>query len=400
MYAYDTADWISDMDTRALTPDTSSTPPSGTDRIEAITAFPLVQKLPQPTQTSWGRYDAISIVMVQVRTAHGHVGAGEVLARFAPRAYCELIDTCLAPRLIGQDPEMIPDLWASMRRALSGRACGMLVECISGVDIALWDIRGKAANQPLHALLGTRTAPKIPVYAASINWGDNGTAIAQVERFREAGFDRIKVKIGRPPRDAARRVDLVRRVAGDDIILYADANWAYDLDEAEYVGPTLEDAGYAWFEEPLDPDDEAGYEVLANRLTIPLAAGESNFTSGQAQRLVAEGTIAFLQPNITRSGGVTETWRAVRHAQDHGITYAAHVGMSGIVCETAGLHVAAAAGGASLVECAMPPNRFKSDIACCEPGYVRAKAGTLDVPKGPGLGLEVDWDAVQAMCVQ
>jgi L-alanine-DL-glutamate epimerase-like enolase superfamily enzyme len=398
VYVCDIAGWIGTMETHALTTDTSPTPSTETDRIEAVTAFPLVQKLPQPTQTSWGRYDAISIVMVQVRTAHGHVGAGEVLARFAPKAYCELIDTCLTPRLIGQDPEMISDLWASMRRSLSGRACGMLVECISGVDIALWDIRGKAVSQPLHALLGAQTAHKIPVYASSINWGDDSTAIAQVERFREAGFDRIKVKIGRSPCDAARRVALIRRVAGDDMILYSDANWAYALHEAEYVGHALQDAGYAWFEEPLDPDDEAGYEALTKRLTIPLAAGESNFTSGQAHRLVAGGTIAFLQPNITRSGGITETWRAVQHAEGHGVTYVAHVGMSGIVCETAGLHVAAAAGGASHVECAMPPNRFKSDIAFCDPGYVRAKGGTLGVPKGPGLGLEIDWDAVQAMC--
>lgn len=400
MYDVAIAGWIGSTDTLALKPDASPTPTYGTDRIESIMAFPLVQKLPQPTQTSWGRYDAISIVMIQVCTAQGHVGAGEALARFAPRAYCELINACLAPRLIGQDPEMISDLWGSMRRALSGRACGMLVECIAGVDIALWDIRGKSANLPVHALLGANPVSDVPVYAASINWGDDSAAIAQVEEFRAAGFDRIKVKIGRPPRDAARRVELVRRVAGDDMVLYADANWAYAVDEAEYVGRALQDAGYAWFEEPLDPDDEDGYEALAKRLTIPLAAGESNFTSGQARRLVVGGTIAFLQPNITRAGGVTETWRAVQNAQDHGVTYAAHVGMSGIVCETAGLHVAAAAGGASVVECAMPPNRFKSEIASLDPGYIRAKAGTLDVPKGHGLGLEIDWDAVTAMSEQ
>ena len=88
------------------------------DRIVSVCAYPLTQQLPQPTQTAWGRYDSVSIVMVMVQTKHGHVGAGEILARFAPKAYCELIDSALAPRLVGSDPSDIDGLWASMRRAL------------------------------------------------------------------------------------------------------------------------------------------------------------------------------------------------------------------------------------------------------------------------------------------
>src|SRR6056297_3233938 len=101
---------------------------AGIDRIARVTAYPVIQKLSQPTETSWGRYDRISIVMVEVVTEGGLSGAGEVLARFAPHAYCELIDMALAPRLVGKDPSDISGLWASMRRALSGRACGILVE--------------------------------------------------------------------------------------------------------------------------------------------------------------------------------------------------------------------------------------------------------------------------------
>jgi len=371
--------------------------PPRTDHIESVTAYPPIQTLPQPTRTSWGTYDSISIVMVQVRTAQGHVGAGEVLARFAPSAYCELIDTALAPRLIGQDPSEIFTLWASMRRALSGRAGGMLVECIAGVDIALWDIRGKAKSLPLHALLADSALLDVPVYAASINWAGDDAARSQVDDFKAAGFDRIKVKIGRSPSDAAKRAALVRKWAGDDVTLYADANWAYALDEAQYVGQALKDTGFAWFEEPLDPDDEAGYEALAQRLEVPLAAGESNYTAAQADRLVRSATISFLQPNITRAGGVSETWRAIQTGQQYGVPYAAHVGMSGIVCETAAVHLAAAAGGEAQVECAMTANRFKSEIATLRPGYLRAQAGKLDIPVGPGLGLEIDWDAVRAL---
>lgn len=376
---------------------TLTTPNPSSDRITRVTAFPLEQRLPQPTKTSWGTYDRICIVMVRVETEQGHVGAGEVLARFAPRAYCELIDTALTPRLIGQDPSDIPMLWASMRRALSGRAGGVLVECIAGVDIALWDIRGKAAGLPLSALLSDDAATDVPVYAASINWAADDAAERQIDDFRAAGFDRMKIKIGHPYRDAATRAAFVRKQAGDAMTIYADANWAYAIDEAEYVGHALQDAGVAWFEEPLDPDDEVGFEVLARRLTIPLAAGESNFTAAQADRLISSGVLSFIQPNITRTGGVTETWKTVQAAQICGVHYAAHVGMSGIICETASLHLAAAAGDAAQVECAMPNNRFKSDLSTLAPGYARARLSRLDVPIGPGLGLDIDWDAVRAM---
>ena len=367
------------------------------DTIVSVRCYPVTQVLAEPTQTAWGRYSAVSIVMVELTTEHGHVGAGEVLARFAPKAYCELIETALALRLVGQDPDDIDGLWSAMRRALSGRACGLLVEAIAGIDIALWDIRGKRLGKPLASLLAANPATHVPVYAASVNWAeDEREAQDQLAGFIERGFDRIKIKIGNPPQAAARRIEAIRAYAGDAVTLYADANWAYALDEAEYVGQALGENSYAWFEEPLDPDDEEGYEQLARRLTIPLAAGESNFTSGQARRLIEARALAYIQPNATRCGGVSETVRTARHAQSNGIAYAAHVGMSGIVCETVGLHVAAAIGPEASVECAMAPNLFKSDLADRRPGYQSARAGMLEVPTGPGLGISINWDAVRA----
>lgn len=370
-----------------------------TDRVVSVRSYPLCQQLAQPTQTAWGRYSSISIVVVEVHTRAGYVGAGEVLARFSPKAYCELIDIALAPRIIGQNPADTDNLWMSMRRALSGRAGGMLVEAMAGIDIALWDIKGQTAGKPLHALLSDRAATSVPVYAASINWSNDGAAKDQIANFLEGGYDRIKVKIGRSPREAAERIALVRQEVGEAITLYADANWAYALDEAEYVGHALGDNGYAWFEEPLDPDDEDGYEGLAKRLDVPLAAGESNFTSLQAERLINSGALSYIQPNVTRTGGVTQTIKTARHAKSSGVTYAAHVGMSGIICETVGLHIAAAMGGEAMVECATPSNRFKAELADREPGYLTALSGKLDVPQGPGLGITMDWDAVRAMVV-
>ncbi|TGV79862.1 mandelate racemase/muconate lactonizing enzyme family protein, partial [Mesorhizobium sp. M00.F.Ca.ET.158.01.1.1] len=116
---------------------------AGPLKIAEVIAHPLSQTLPRPTVTSWGVYEKVSLVLVEVRTTDGIVGVGETLARFSPKAYVELIESSLRPRLLGQDARNIGALWQSMRRALSGRAGGMLIEAIAGVDIALWDILGK-----------------------------------------------------------------------------------------------------------------------------------------------------------------------------------------------------------------------------------------------------------------
>jgi galactonate dehydratase len=273
----------------------------------------------------------------------------------------------------------------------------MLIEAIAGVDIALWDIMGKAAGMPLFRLLGGEGRARVPVYAASVNWAGDAQADEEVDQYRERGFTSMKLKIGNPVKEACRRIERMRARAGDGIELTADANWAYGLDEAVEVGRALAANGYGWFEEPVGPEDEQGYEALSRRCTVPLAAGESNFTADQAERLVENRTLSVLQPNITRSGGITEVLRMAEMARRHGVAYAPHVGMSGIICETASLHVAAAMPNTRVLECAMVPNRFKSEIASLRPGYLRAIDGTLDVPQGPGLGLEIDWQAVAAL---
>jgi len=369
-------------------------------RITDLIAHPLTQTLPKPTVTSWGVYDQVSIVLVEIRTADGITGVGETLARFSPKAYAELIETSLKPRLVGQDARNIGALWQSMRRALSGRAGGMLIEAIAGVDIALWDILGKSAGLPIAKLLGGIGRERIDVYAAAINWVEDAEADRELERYTGEGFPRIKVKMARPVKEACRRIERLRKRAGDDIALCVDANWAYTLDEAVEVGRALSANGYFWFEEPLAPENEQGYEELRKRCDVPLAAGESNFTADQAQRLVANRTLSILQPDIARAGGISETRRMADYAGLHDVAYAPHIGMSGIICETASVHLAAAMPNFRVMECECDLSPFKSDLADLAPGCLRQKNGTLDVPSGPGLGIEIDWDAVKRLRIQ
>lgn len=377
--------------------DTSSM--SADIRITDVIAHPLTQTLPRPTVTSWGQYSEVSIVLVEVRTDAGIVGVGETLARFAPKAYAEAIDTLLKPRLIGQNPTDISALWRSMRRALSGRSGGMLFEAIAGVDIALWDILGKVANMPIHRLLGGMGRSEVPCYAASVNWGEDAFMERELDRYLEKGFPRIKVKIANPVKDACRRIALLRKRAGDDIELCVDSNWAYSLEEAVEVGRALTDNRYFWFEEPLRPEDEAGYEELHRRCATPLAAGESNYTLDQTMRLVSNRTLSFIQPDVARSGGISETRRMAEFAAAHDVQYAPHIGMSGIICETASVHLAAAMPNIKAMECETDESPFKTAITGAAPGADRQKNGMLPVPTGPGLGIEVDWEAVRSLRV-
>jgi galactonate dehydratase len=366
-------------------------------RIIDVVAHPLSQTLPKPTVTSWGAYTKVSIVLVEVRTDVGIVGVGETLARFAPKAYAELIETSLKPRLIGQDARNIGALWQVMRRALSGRAGGMLIEAIAGVDIALWDILGKLAGQPIAKLLGGVGRESVDVYAAAVNWIDDKEADAELDRYVSEGFPRIKIKMARPVREACRRIERLRKRAGDSIELCVDANWAYNLDEAIEVGRALSANGYFWFEEPLAPENEQGYEELRRHCTVPLAAGESNFTLDQAQRLIANRTLSVLQPDVARAGGISETRRMADYAAAHDIRYAPHIGMSGIVCETASVHLAAAMPNFGVMECECDRSPFKTVLADLAPGCVRQRNGKVDVPTKPGLGIEIDWEAVRKL---
>ena len=369
-------------------------------RITDVIAHPLSQRLPRPTVTSWGSYTDVSMVLVELRTDAGVTGVGETLARFAPLAYAEAIDALLKPRLVGKPVAGIMDHWLSMRRALSGRAGGMLIEAIAGVDIALWDILGKVAGLPIATLLGGMGRREIDVYAAAVNWRGEAEMLDELDRYKARGFTRVKIKLARPVRDAVRRIERLRERAGDEIELCVDANWAYTLDEAVDVGRALSANGYVWFEEPLRPEDEDGYEALRRRCDVPLAAGESNFTVDQARRLVESRTLSVLQPDVARAGGITETRRMALLADAHDVAYAPHIGMSGIVCETASVHLAAAMPSFRVMECECDESPFKTEIADLKPGCLRHRDGVLDVPMGPGLGLEIDWDAVARLRVQ
>lgn len=364
-------------------------------KIRAVRAHPLRAALPSVQHTSQGAWPSIEIVAVEVETECGLVGIGECLARRGAAGYARFIADALAPRLIGRSAHDRRALWGAMRAALTGRSGGMLVECVAGIDIALWDLAGQAAGQPVWRLLGGMGRTRVDAYASSINWTDDAAAEAEIAAALAQGFRQIKVKIGVPAERAVARVRQARRVAGDGVRLCVDANWAYDADEAMRVGRAVCDLDYWWFEEPLPPEDHAGYRRLRQHLPIRLAAGESDFTARDSRELLAAGTLGLIQPDVARSGGITETWRIAELAAVHGVAYAPHVGWSGGVCAAASLHLAAAAESFLTYECMVFDNPLRQALTRPLAGDAALlRDGMLDVPQAPGLGVRLDPDAL------
>lgn len=365
-------------------------------RIAKVDVHPLRATLPKVQRTSQGDYPAIEIVVVEIETEDGTVGFGEGLCRRGAAGYARFIEEALVPRLIGRDAADRRALWKAMRAALSGRPGGQVVEAIAAVDIALWDISGKQAGEPIHRLLGGMGRKEVPAYASSINWLDDATVEAEVAAALKAGFREIKVKLGHPLNDAVARAKLIRRLAGDDIALYVDANWAYDVDDALIVGRALADLGYGFFEEPIAPHDREGYRRLAQHLPIRLAAGESDFVAGEALTMLQDRSLGLIQPDVTRSGGITETWRIAELAAAFNTAYAPHVGWSGAICVAASLQLAAAAESFRTFECMVYENPLRDAFTYPLVGEgSQLVDGKLAIPQGPGLGIAIDREALK-----
>jgi galactonate dehydratase len=370
-------------------------------RISDVIAHPLRATLPNAQRTSQGDWPSLDIVVVEVRTDAGIVGWGECLARTSSPAYAAAVETILKPVLVGRNPFETASLWRAMRGRLTGRAGGMLVESIAGVDIALWDIMGKVAGLPVHRLLGGAGRRQILAYASSINWGDDARAEAETRDCLARGFRAIKVKIGQTPRAAIARAELIRKIAGPEIRLSVDANWAFDLDEATQVGEALAALDYWWFEEPIVPEDIDGYRRLRERTKVRLAAGESDFVATQARDLIATRSVGVIQPDVARAGGITETRRIADLADAFHVAYAPHVGWSGAICAAASVQLAAAQPNFLVYECMIFANPLREDLLTRRVGSFQDLVdGHAAVPEGPGLGVEIDRDALARFTIR
>lgn len=370
-------------------------------RIVAVEAQLLSGRPAEGVEFAIGRYDEFSMVLVRVTTADGLSGYGEALARRGGQMTVAAVESLLAPVLVGADAGDIGGLWVEMFERLRrwGHAGGVVVEAISGVDTALWDLAGKRAGMPVWALLHGAGRTRVPVYASSVYIASEAAMVAEALEQKQRGFGAIKIKIGRPEAEGGVGADLralaaIREAVGEGVELLVDANGAYDAATAIRAGRAMEEIGIGWLEEPVPADDVDGYRRIHQMTSTPLAAGESHFAAIGFQRLLGEGLIDYVQPDLGRCGGITAAMQISTLADVAGKAFAPHTGFSGGLSQLAALHVAAAAPRLSMLEYMFIDNPVREIFVG---GYPAAENGFVEAPRGPGLGLELDHDLVAAL---
>jgi L-alanine-DL-glutamate epimerase-like enolase superfamily enzyme len=271
-------------------------------------------------------------LVVEIFTDDGLVGIGN--AALTPQVTKQVIDLHLKPLLIGKDPWDIEFLWQLMYRktmAFGRRGLGMVA--ISAVDIALWDILGKSAKQPVYRLLGGRTKPRIPVYASRLYSVELREVAAEAKRYKAEGYKAMKLRFGWGPTDGAagmhRNVNLVqtvRETVGDGIDVMADAYMGWTLDYAKRMLPLLEPFQLRWLEEPVIPDDVHGYAELRSYGRIPIAGGEHEFTAYGFRDLLEARALDYIQFDTNRVGGLTQARKIAALAEAYSVPVIPHAG--------------------------------------------------------------------------
>ena len=340
---------------------------------------------------------------VWVRTDEGLNGIGECFRR-QPSVTKTLIDDLLAPAIVGKDPLETGRRFDDMLRAGSAAEMGGAVFCaIAGIDIALWDIVGKAFGTPICDLLGGRVRDKVPVYASSMRRDltpvEEGRRAASLVEQGYRGYklhSAVPGEIDHPADQTIATVTEVRAAVGDDVDILVDVNGAFSVHHSIEIGKALEDLGVFHFEEPRPAHDLDGLAQIANALTIPIASGEMIYTHRQYRDLILQGRVDIIQPDIVKVPGFTEFARieALASAFDTPITV--H-NTQPILSTVAHLHFCAAS---SMVPYSQEYNIEPISIRdewpiLAEP--LQVVDGHIAVPMGPGLGVELDADMVDRL---
>ncbi len=333
-------------------------------------------------------------VLVEVYTDEGIVGIGEAFT--IPEVALVAISKFYKPMLLGENPLDVERLWEKMYfgAGYSG-VKGVMIEALSGIDIALWDLRGKAENKPVWQLLSnpaTQQPSKLSLhaYAAGGFWSPLDETITELTSYVERGFDGVKMKVGLGIEEDARRVAAVRQAIGDDVKLMMDANCGYTVEQAIELGKRVEEQNVHWFEEPVIVEDWDGYKKVRESLNVKIAGGEGEYTRWGFRELMGRGCVDVAQPDTMRCGGLTESVKIAQIAASFNTAYAPHVFCS-VVGLVASLHIAAVAPTFEIFEFDMTPNPLRTHLTKTP---IAAKASRVLVPNGAGLGVELDNDAL------
>jgi D-galactarolactone cycloisomerase len=370
-------------------------------RVREIVTHLLEAPLVKPFGWSFSQTDKRTALVVEIVTDEGLVGWGEC---YGPHRANAAVVQALAPLVIGADPMAGDAVWERLYNQFRDHGQrGLVVQAISGVDIALWDIRGKALGEPVHRLMGGPLRERVRAYATGLYRRFEGNPevylAEEAEGYARDGFTAMKLKVGYSVDEDLRNARGVRRAVGDGIELMIDANHGYDVVGATRLGRKLDDLDIRWFEEPIVPEDVEGYAELRRSQPIPVAGGECSFTRYDFRRLFEARALDYAQPDTCAAGGLSECKKIADMAAAFGVRYVPHVWGSGIALAAA-LQLLAVLPHTPLTRFPWEPilefDRTEHAIRQAilrEP--IEHENGWVTVPKGPGLGIEVDRAALE-----
>jgi L-alanine-DL-glutamate epimerase-like enolase superfamily enzyme len=293
----------------------------------------------------------------------------------------------LKPMLMGQNPLEHERIHAGMRlinRNVSYRVIG-------AVDTALWDLRGKIAGLPVHALMGTyRTS--IPAYASSQVLPDAQAYADQAVGFKEAGWQAYKIHPPRDPDTDIKVCEAVRKAVGDDYRIMLDSTWSYDYIDALRVGRAIEEMDYYWFEDPLSDEDIHSYAKLRAKLNIPIMATE--YPAGGLDTYpiwVTQGATDYLRGDIPNKGGLTTMLKTAHLAEAFGMRYEVHHSGNSLN-NLANLHLCMAIRNTTMWEVLLPDGAHKYGMVV---DLTPDANGMMHAPTEPGIGGQIDFDLIR-----
>lgn len=376
-------------------------------KITAIHTHTLEASLSQPFAYSRAWYASRTAMLVEIETSTGLTGWGEC---YGPARMTSAVVQAMSHWLLGQNPLHTDHLWQQIYADLRDHGQkGLVVEALSGIDIALWDIKGKHFGVPIYDLLGGPLRSSVRAYATGLYRRKNGNPpdylAEEAAGYVREGFHAVKLKVGFGIQDDVSATRAVREAIGPDVGLMIDANHAYDTVAAIELGRKVSEFGIGWFEEPVLPEDLGAYRAVRAALPIPIAGGECEYTRLGFRDVFATHAMDIVQPDTCAAGGISECKKIADMSAAFGIRYNPHVWGTGI-----GI-------AASLQLMATLPTHTPTSLAPVEPileldqtehpirqailktPLVHTR-GVVTIPDGPGLGIEINRSALETFCAR
>lgn len=363
-------------------------------RITDLKAVPISFPVPEhkSVRLGIGRSVKRDAVLVRVDTDEGIVGWGEAHHGRCPGAIARLIDTTVRELVLGLDPRDVSGVTArvlKMQFASHGMGAAAAL-ALSGVDLALWDIRCQATGWPLYRLLGGAARP-VKAYAGGIalGWQAPESLAQEALGLVAQGYRALKLRVGDTAARDIARVQSVRAAVGDEIDILVDANTNYRIEDVRRVMPAYEECQVVWLEEPFPAHDHQAYATAARLGRVPLAAGENHYTRYEFGPLLASGSVGYVQPDLSKVGGVTEAMRVAAMASALKLSVNPHTSATAINMATS-IHYLCAVDNPGYFEADVTAlNPFRDEMMD-QPPYTLDKDGCVHPYEGVGIGLRID----------